>query len=181
MAIINLPYDLKDVPTDEAGEVIPKGFYLCEVAKAVMMEAKTADDGTQKSAQIAITFKVVESEKPELAGYVGAQFNEYIQPFTESVKWKMKQWMDALYGRSVEGKKIDTDKWIGRKVAIRTMVDNYNNRERTKVDRFLPEAKFRKPSAGEDPMELPKAAPTSNGATKAAPAAAPKDDDEVAI
>jgi hypothetical protein len=146
------------------------------------MEEKINDDGSKKHAQVAVTFKIIEAEKPENAGYVGAQFRDYIMPFLESVRWKMVSWTDALYGRQTEGKKLDTDKWIGRKVTIRTMVDTYNNRESTKVDRYMAEAKFRKPSAGEDPMELPKAAaPTANGAPKAAPVAAPAPDDEVAI
>lgn len=179
MAKITLNYDLKDVPSGEDSEVVPKGLYLCEVVRATVMEAKTADDGSQKAMQIAITFKIVEAEKPELAGYVGAQFQDYLQPMTETVRWKMKQWTDALYGRPVEGKVLDTDRWIGRKVAIRTMVDNYNNREKTKVDRYLAEAKFRKPKAEDDPMDLPK--PAANGTAKAAPAPTPAADDEVAL
>lgn len=179
MAKITLPYDLKDVPSGEDSEIIPKGLYLCEVVRATFMEAKRGEDGKDKAAQIAITFKVVEAEKPELAGYVGAQFQDYLQPFTESVKWKMKQFADGLYGRQVEGKTLDTDKWIGKKLAIRTMVDNYQGREKTKVDRYMAESKFRKPKVDDDgdPMDAP---PASNGvSTKAPPAPAP--DDEVAI
>lgn len=180
MAEITLPYDLKDVKTNEDSEVIPKALWLCEVVRGTYMEAK--DD---KSAQIALTIKVIEAEKPENAGYVGAQWVEYLS-LLPSVSWKMKQFLCGLYGREVEGKKVDPVKWQGKKLAIRTMIDNYGGVEKTKADRFMAVAKFRKPQLpGEepDPMAEPTPPPTANGTSRAAtpPPAPPAADDDVSI
>lgn len=157
---IDLGYDVADAKRSEGSELVPAGQHLVEIERLTKMDGN-AERGT--GASLLISFRIVDTEKPEHQAFVGAQFLDAIS-LKESVKWKVASFLDAVYGRQATGRKIESNAVVGKRIMVRTVTEKYEGVERTQVNRYMPASKWRK-------------APT-NGVSTTAPVS---DEDEVSI
>ena len=133
---IELGYDLDKVPGSSDVDVLKEGRYLVTIAKVT--QGKDED-----KPQIFITATVVDAELPENADQKGKSFldNISLQP---NAAWKMKQFLDAVYGQA-KGTKLRLADLVGRKMVVETFNDNYTGSLRTKSKRFSSASKWTNP------------------------------------
>ena len=180
---IPLSFDLGDVDRSADSEIIPEGVYLLKTKARYSPPKDGHDPG------LIVLAKVIDTE-PENRSYIGAEFATFVSLGKKS-DFRLANYMDAVYGRKVDGNKIQLPDLDGQEVVGNVIKDDYDNKIRSKVDRFLHKSKWRvapgsgaaKPAAPKQP-ELPTSAPkpAPKAAPKPAPAPAPAEgDDDVPI
>jgi hypothetical protein len=137
MAKFELPYDTAKVDRSEGSDFIPQGIYLMEIDRCTYMEGKNG-----KSDQIMVAMKVLDSEEEKQRKYKGSNLIDYVS-LHANADWRMSQFLDAVYGRRVDGAKFDTDDMVGKRVVCKTKEEEYEGKNRAKVERFNPLSKWR--------------------------------------
>lgn len=131
MTKIDLGYDLGEQERDGGSDLIEAGDYLCELARVKYVDGK---DG--KFDQILLTIRILDAANEDQKKFIGNSFLEGVS-MSEKARWRVTQLVDAVYGRKVEGTSLDLNDLIERRLVVRTMVDEYNGKVRTRTDRFL--------------------------------------------
>jgi hypothetical protein len=137
MAKFELPYDTGKVDRTEGADFIPSGVYLMEIDRCVYQEGKNG-----KSDQLLVAMKVVDAEEEKQKKYKGSTIIDYVS-FHANADWRMSQFLDAVYGRRVDGAQFDTDEMVGKRLVAKTMEDEYEGKDRSRVERFSPVSKWR--------------------------------------
>lgn len=136
MTKVNLGYDVKDEQRGDGNDLIAAGNYLLEIKRATFIDEK---DG--KAAAVLLTLKVLEAEVKANEQYVGDSFLDSVTLHVNAA-WRMAQFLDAVYGKQVEGDNFDTDDLLEKKIVAQTKQDEYNGKVRTRVERFSPLSKW---------------------------------------
>lgn len=136
MAKFELPYDTAKVDRSEGADLIPSGVYLMEIDKSVFIEGKNG-----KSDQVLVALKVIDAQDEKQQKFKGSTIIDYIS-FHANADWRMSQFLDAVYGRRVDGANFDTDDFVGKRLVCKTMEDDYEGKERSRVERFNPVSKW---------------------------------------
>lgn len=163
---IPLQYELGDVDRNEDSEIVPEGTYLLKLG----VRYSPPKDGRDGGLVVSCT---VRDAEPANKQYVGAQFVDFIT-LKPTVKFRMANFLDAIYGRKVDGKSIQLPDLQGAEVAANVIKDGYDNKVRSRVDRYLHKSKWRvaaavgssTPTLGPQPPPPQKA----NGKVASAPA-----------
>ena len=135
---LDLGFDVGKERRTEDSELVPPGQFLMEVSGFQDMPKK---DGKERAWNVKL--KVVDAEKTEHNAYCGAEFVDFLN-FHENSRWRIAQFLDAVFGRKVEGSKIKASEIVGKRILCRIGIDKYEGKERSRTDRFMVASKFRK-------------------------------------
>ena len=122
--------DMKDAERGDALELIPNGNYMVEIDRATFLDAKEG-----KAPVVLLTLKVLDAEDEDQKKYIDATFLDNVS-LHENADWRMAQFLDAVYGRQVEGTDFDTDDFIEKKLKVKVYEDEYDGKTRSRVERY---------------------------------------------
>jgi hypothetical protein len=175
-ADVPLPYKLEEVDRSDDAELVPAGTYLLEVTRSRYMPAKSGSNPL-----LILSLKVIDAADPAQENYRGAGFIEFIQA-TFEVKWKMAQFLDAIFGRKVSGERLQAPTYVGKRFVGNVEINDYMGKKSSKCGRYMPLTKWHKagdvPAATAPVFDIPKDQPAS---AKPADEPPPHTDDEVTI
>ncbi len=106
-------------------ESVPPGTYLCEIE-----EVEEVEGG--KAGYFRWELRILEGE------YKGRMIFT-ITSFSPNALWKLRQLLHALGCRIEAGKKyhLEPQMFIGKKVRVKTYLEQYEGRDYTRVKRFI--------------------------------------------
>jgi hypothetical protein len=138
---IDLGQDISNVERGKTSDIIPKGEYLTEI------QSCTKDQKDGKAPSIKVELGVVGDT--EGGKWVGSSFVQYLS-LSENALWNVAAFLDAVFGQSFKGRSFPVDKVIGKRLAVRTHIEVYNDRDQVRVNRWIVASKFsgdKKPDA----------------------------------
>jgi hypothetical protein len=133
-----IPFNLEEVDRNDESEMVAPDTYLLEVAKA---QYKAAIDG--KKPLLILGLRVIDSMDAKNEVYRGANFVEFIQ-VTFEMRWRMAQFLDALYGRKVTGNNITPTDYLAKRFVGQVSINEWEGKKSSRVDRFINVSKWRK-------------------------------------
>jgi hypothetical protein len=130
---IDLGFDLSNVDRGKSSDIIPKGEYLVEVSGI------SKDEKEGKAPSIKAELTVVGDT--EGGKWLGSNFMQFMST-AETARWNIGNFLDAVFGQKFTGQKFPADKVIGKRLAVRTHIEVYNDRDQVRVNRWMPASKF---------------------------------------
>ena len=145
MSEIDLGFDVGNEERGEASEVVPAGRYLLEI---VRVKYKEADEDRGTAAALFVTATVMDAENPKNRVYAGIGSSRKSASVFDAIslhpnaRWKFTAFMDAVYGRKVTGTKLNTDELIDKRYVCQVSVEEYNGKEKNRMEQFFPANNF---------------------------------------
>ena len=130
--VIELGEDIGSIPRQDQAEVVPASTYLVEIVGVTKLEPDPKKD---KGGQLFVRYKIEDVANPDYTKYKNAVFVDTLSLKSQSL-WKLALISDAIEGKKVEGTSIKYKSWIGKKLVVRTSLEDWQGSQQTRCQTF---------------------------------------------